>query len=57
VARQAYPCVDGHARAVAADAPAVPTAVVGILVAAALITVETWVVPPLAGDEHRAARP
>jgi hypothetical protein len=29
----------------------------GILVAAALIAVETRVVSPLAGDEHRAARP
>jgi hypothetical protein len=29
----------------------------GIVVAAALIAVETRVVSPLAGDEHRAARP
>jgi hypothetical protein len=29
----------------------------GILVAAALIEAETLVVYPLAGDEHRAARP
>jgi hypothetical protein len=44
-------------RAVAADAPPSLPLWLGILVAAALIAVQTLVVSPRAGDEHRAARP
>jgi NADPH:quinone reductase-like Zn-dependent oxidoreductase len=49
-------CVDGGASAVAADARAVPMAVVGALVAAAWIAAETLVMDPVAGGEHRVAR-
>jgi hypothetical protein len=44
-------------RAVAAETPAVPPLRPWILVAGALIAAETLVVYPLAGGEHRAARP
>jgi hypothetical protein len=43
--------------AVAADAPQFLSLWLWILVAAALIAAATLVVCPLAGGEHRAARP
>jgi hypothetical protein len=57
VARQAYASSMGtRLLSLPMRPPSLPLWL-GILVATALIAAETLVVYPLAGDEHRAARP